>query len=77
MNLDAVVEYPQMQQFATQVEAAASIKENFSGDQSDEFYRGMASAFAASYQMAGLPNGRHVIGMSLALVCDHLCLHAS
>ncbi len=71
LQIDNRLTGEQIEQFASQMHGLApSIKnfmqESFSGGESVEFYKGLASGLAAAYQLSALESGRFFIGAALA-----------
>lgn len=78
MQIDARVPDETIVQFASQVAGMKPQVRNFMaeslvGDQTPEFYAGLAAGLAAGYQYAGTgPGGQEFIGLALATVADHI-----
>jgi hypothetical protein len=76
IQMDERLDTARLAQFAAQsteikVKIRLFLEEGFVGDQSQEFYIGLASAFAVAYQVTTLPNAHEHIGNILAIASEH------
>lgn len=77
LQLDARIPEESLCQFASQFPTLPKPLQNllleaYVGNETPDFYQGLAAGLAAAYQMAGELEGRHYIGASLAKIAEHI-----